>query len=257
MFDRLFSAGSAIDQRQSRYRRQTGRQSVLDFVAADARQLQPQLSGADRHKLQEYVEGIREIEQRLERASSLQSPDGQLARPEGPPDDYGERIRLMADLMILAFRTDATRVCTLMIANEGSNRAYRELGISDGHHALSHHEGRAEKLEKITQINRFHVEQLAYILGRLAAADEQGQSLLDNTMLVYGSGIGDGNRHNHDDLPVLVAGRGGGLLAPGRHIAYPSQTPLMNLFLTMLQGLGAPLDRVGDSTGPLPGLASA
>ncbi|MCA9237356.1 MAG: DUF1552 domain-containing protein [Planctomycetales bacterium] len=257
VFDRLFSAGSAIDQRQSRYRRQTGRQSVLDFVAADARQLQPQLSGADRHKLQEYVEGIREIEQRLERASSLQSPDGQLARPEGPPDDYGERIRLMADLMILAFRTDATRVCTLMIANEGSNRAYRELGISDGHHALSHHEGRAEKLEKITQINRFHVEQLAYILGRLAAADEQGQSLLDNTMLVYGSGIGDGNRHNHDDLPVLVAGRGGGLLAPGRHIAYPSQTPLMNLFLTMLQGLGAPLDRVGDSTGPLPGLASA
>lgn len=256
VFDRLFSTGPAVDQRQSRFRRTAGRQSVLDFVADDARQLQRQLSGADRYKMQEYVEGIREVERRVEGCSLQSSAGAHMDRPDSPPEDFGERIRLMADLMVLAFRTDATRVCTLMIANEGSNRAYRELEISDGHHALSHHENRPEKLEKIARINRFHVEQLAYVLGRLAEVDEHGRSLLDNTMLVYGSGIGDGNRHNHDDLPVLVAGRGGGLITPGRHAQYPRDTPLMNLFLTMLQGMGAPLDRIGDSTGPLPGLGS-
>lgn len=256
VFDRLVGSGPAVDQRQSRHRRHALQQSVLDFVADDARRIERRLGTEDRRKLQEYAEGIRDVERRLNGFAEEDHAAGQMTRPDGPPQDFGARIRLMADLMVLAFSTDATRVCTLMIANEGSNHAYREIDITEGHHAISHHQNRPEQLEKIAKINRFHVEQLAYLLGRMSTIDDGGRSLLDNTALAYGSGIGDGNRHNHDDLPVLVAGRGGGLLSPGRHVAYPRETPLMNLFLSTLNGLGASLDRVGDSTGPLPDLGA-
>ena len=159
----------------------------------------------------------------------------------------------MLDLMALAFQADATRICTFMFANEASNRAYHFLNVPDGHHDLSHHGNDPKKHEKIKTINRFHIEQFAYLLGKLKSMREGEGTLLDHVMIVYGSGIGDGDRHNHDDLPILLAGKGGGTIKPGRHIRYEPQ-PLNNLYLSMLAGLGVTIDRHGDSTGRLPKL---
>ncbi len=253
VFDRLFGGGSTVEQLLSRQRRQHARQSVLDFVADDARQLRKRLDTNDRRKVEQYLEGIRDVERRLNNPAFTEN-DTVVGRPDGRPDEIGERIRLMGDMMALAFASDATRVCTLMFADEGSNYPYRELGHREGHHSLSHHRNREELVKQIQQINEHHVKQLAYILEKLSQNDERGESLLDNTLLVYGSGISDGDRHRHEDLPVLVAGKGGGHVTPGRHLEYPEDTPMMNLFVSMLQGIGVPVERVGDSTGALPGL---
>jgi hypothetical protein len=158
----------------------------------------------------------------------------------------------MADLLALAFQADLTRVATFMLANEGSNKSYSAIGVSEGHHDLSHHGGDKEKLAKIKKINLFHLQGLAYFLGKLKAVKEGGVSLLDRRMIVYGSGISDGNRHNHDELPVLLLGKGGGTIAPGRHIRYPKNTPLNNLFLSLLDRIDSSTDGLGDSTGRLP-----
>ena len=171
--------------------------------------------------------------------------------PAGIPAAYQEHVSLMLDLLALAFQGDLTRISTFVLANDGSNRSYPFIGVPDGHHDLSHHGGSTEKLEKLTLINRFHIEQFARFLGKLQSIREGDGNLLDNCMLVYGSGIGDGNRHNHDDLPILVAGKGGGPLRTGRHIRYSSETPLTNLYVAMLDLMGAPAKSFGDSTGPL------
>jgi hypothetical protein len=160
----------------------------------------------------------------------------------------------MMDLSVLAFQTDRTRVLTLLAANEGSNRSYRELGIQEGHHTISHHQDHPEKLAKIAEINRFHVEQLAYFLKKLDAVREGAGSLLDQLMLVYGSGISDGNRHNHDQLPTLLIGKGGGALSPGQHLVLDRETPLNNLHLALLQHMGVEASALGDSTGVLAGI---
>lgn len=174
-----------------------------------------------------------------------------MARPEGPPERYEEHLRILADMLVLAFLTDTTRVSTFVFANEGSNKSYSFIGVPEGHHDLSHHGQDATKQAKIQQINRFHIEQLAYLLEKLDRTREGDGSLLDRCMIVYGSGIGDGNRHNHDDLPILVAGGGGGVLQPGRHVVHEKNTPLTNLYLGMLDGLGCPAATLGDSTGRL------
>ena len=172
--------------------------------------------------------------------------------PAGPPPSYADHIGLMADLLVLALRTDSTRVATFMLAHDGSNRSFREIGVGDGHHHLSHHQGDADKLEKIARIDRFYAEQLAAILARFDAAKEaDGSSLLDHSMLVYASGLSDGNRHKHDDLPVILAGHAGGRLAAGRHVKLAGEQPMTNLYLTMLELAGAPQKSFGDSTGPL------
>ena len=161
----------------------------------------------------------------------------------------------MGDLMALAFQADLTRVATFVIANEGSNRNYRVIDIADGHHDLSHHQNNAEKLAKIHRINRFHMAQFAYMLDKLRGVREaDGSSLLDNCMILYGSGNGDGNRHNHDDLPLLLIGKGGGTINAGRHLRYPRNTPLTNLYVSLLERMGCPVPAFGDSTGRLPGL---
>jgi hypothetical protein len=157
----------------------------------------------------------------------------------------------MADLLVVAFQADLTRVATFVFANEGSNRNYRLIDVPEGHHDLSHHGSDPEKLEKIRKINHFHITQLAYLLEKLKATPDGDGNLLDNSMIVYGSGIGDGNRHNHDDLPILLAGRGGGTITPGRHIQYADETPLANLYLSMLDRIDAAIDHHGDSTGRL------
>jgi len=192
----------------------------------------------------------------LEHASQPSETDTAVAfrGPSDVPSDYAEHVRLMCDMLVLAFQTDSTRIATFMLANAGSNRSYRAVDVPDGHHDLSHHGSNAEKLEKLRRINRFHVTQLAYLLEKMKSIPEGDGTLLDHSMIVYGSGISDGNRHNNENLPILLAGRGGGTIDPGRHVVYERETPMNNLYLSLLDRVGAPADYIGDSTGQLAGL---
>ena len=256
VFDRLFGNGQSAEMDESRIRRDRLRKSILDVVMDDAKQLQGQLSLKGQRKLDEYLSSIREIEKRVELAAKTAAEDAPkgAVRPTGIPREYAEHSRLMLDMLALAFQADLTRISTFMLANEGSNRPYRNLGISDGHHQISHHQRDPEKLEKIRNINRFHIEQLAYLLKKLDSFQEGEGTVLDNTMLVYGCAIGDGNRHNHEDLPVLMAGGGAGTIKTGRHLRYARNTPMANLFLSMLDRTGLKVERFGDSTGRLENL---
>jgi len=246
VFERLFATDGAKHSR---------RKSLLDYVREDATGLRGRLGVNDRRKVDEYLGSVREIEQRIDRAGSepIVPPTG-VARPDGVPGDYVEHVRLMYEMMALAFQADVTRVATFVLANEGSTRSYPFAGVPEGHHDVSHHGGKPEKHEKITKINEFHIRQLAAFLARLKATREGDGTLLDHSMIVFGSGISDGNRHDHADLPILLAGRGGGTLKPGRHLKYGRKTPLNNLYLAMLDRLDAPTDALGDSTGRLPDL---
>lgn len=249
VFERMFGSGSKAE----RMKRDAQRQSVLDFVKEDFSDLNGKLGKSDQRKLDEYFSAVRDLELRIERAANmpdLKAPEN-FAMPAGVPASYEEHIRIMGELMVLAFQTDATRVCTFVLANEGSGKAYPFIGVKEGHHDLSHHQGSEEKKAKIAQINRFHVTQLAYIIERMKSIKEGDGTLLDHTMLCYGSGNSDGNRHNHDDLPILVAGKGCGTLTPGRHVVYPNRTPLNNLWLSMLNRMDIQTQQLGDSTGEL------
>src|SRR5258706_21707 len=233
-------------------RRAALRKSILDFVADDAKTLQSQLGKDDQRKLDEFTTSIREIEKRIEAAKNnpvVAMPDAD--RPAGIPGDFTEHQKLMYDMMVLAFRMDLTRISTFMIAHEGSDRHYRNLGLNEGHHTSSHHGSAADKIEAVKKIDLYHMQQVAYFLERLKSIPEGNGTLLDNCMVLLGCGIGDGDRHNHNDLPVLLAGRAGGALKPGRHVVFPKDTPLCNLYLSMLAIQGVKLDRFGDSTGPL------
>jgi hypothetical protein len=256
VFDRLFGNGQTPEMDESRAKRDRLRKSILDLVLDDAKRLQSQLSLKGQRKLDEYLSSIREIEKRVELATKTAAEDAPkgATRPTGIPREYAEHARLMLDMLALAFQTDLTRISTFMLANEGSNRPYRNLGISDGHHQLSHHQRDPEKLEKIRNINRFHIEQLAYFLKKLDSFKEGEGTVLDNTMLVYGCAISDGNRHNHEDLPVLLAGGGAGTLKTGRHLRYARNTPMANLYLSLLDRTGLKVERFGDSTGRLDNL---
>jgi hypothetical protein len=256
VFDRFFSTGDPGEDAAARAERLEENKSILDFVSADAKRLEKRLGAHDRAKLDEYLTGIREIERRIaflersgEGSADLSELRGRV--PVGIPKDYQEHVRLMGDMMVLAFQADLTRIATFMLANEGSNRAYRGIGINDGHHELSHHGKDARKLDSLQKINQFHVEQLAYVLRKMQGIREGAGTLLDNSLLVYGGGIGDGDRHNHDDLPILVAGKGGGAVKTGRHLRYQNGTPMTNLFVTMLDRAGMPVDKFGDSNGKL------
>jgi hypothetical protein len=254
VFDRLFGGDDARETGESRFLRARYRKSILDFVLEDARRLEPRLGTSDRKKLDEYLGSVREVEERIARVAreDEQRATGGVEPPGGIPKDHEEHIRLMLDMMVLAFQGDMTRVATFLISNEGSNRSYKFIDVAEGHHDLSHHGGSKDKQAKIQKINTFHVRQLAYFLEKLKAIPEAGGSVLDSSMVVYGSGISDGNRHNHDELPILLAGGGAGTLTPGRHIRYPRNTPVANLFLSMLDRMDASSDRLGDSSGRLP-----
>jgi hypothetical protein len=255
VFERLFGNQSRSEEEESRDRRARYRASILDFVLEDARRLQDGLSQADRRKMDEYLTAVRELEGRIERAeqeSASQRPP--LAQPDGIPGDYGEHIRLMGDLLAVAFQADLTRVATFMLANEGSNRSYPFIDVTDGHHDLSHHGGDEDKQEKIARINRFHLEQFAYFCNKLREMREGEGNLLDQSLILLGSGIGDGNAHNHDELPAVLVGRGGGTIDSGRHIRYDRGTPMANLYLSLLERMGVEEDALGDSTGKLGGL---
>jgi hypothetical protein len=255
VFERLFSNHLTGEVGTSRAKRERYKQSILDFVAEDARALQTRLGANDQRKVDEYLTSLRELEIRLTRSETEPSTAADtvpgFTKPVGIPKDYQEHIRLMCDLLLLAFQGDLTRVSTFMYANEGSNKSYSFLGVPEGHHDLSHHGNDINKFIKISQINNFHMTQFAYLLEKMKSIREGDGTMLDNTMIVYGSGIGDGNRHNHDDLPIILVGRGGGTIQTGRHVRHPRRTPLNNLFLAMLDRMEASTDALGDSNGRL------
>jgi hypothetical protein len=253
VFERLFGGGKKEERQKNFALRQAREKSILDFVLDDAKTLNRELGRNDQHKMEEYLTGVRDIEQRIQKTERFGPlPDPKAESPSGIPADYKEHIRLMMDMLTLAFQTDSTRISTFMLAHDGSNRSFREIGVSDGHHNLSHHQNDAAKLEKIGQIDRFYTEQLAYFLGKLRDTKEKdGRSILDNSMILYCSGLSDGNRHAHDNLPVVLGGHGGGVLTPGRHMKLGEKTPMTNLYVRMLNIMGVPTDRFGDSTGVL------
>jgi hypothetical protein len=249
VFDRLFGTG---DSDQRAMRRKLYRKNILDLVAADADRLKSELGNTDRRKIDEYFTSVRELELRIakaERAAEEKKPDFEV--PNKTPKDPVEHIRLMYDLLALAFRTDTTRIATFMVANEGSNRAYPMVGVNAGWHELSHHRYEEDKIAKIKKIDLFHADQFAYFLAKLKSVQEGDGTLLDNCMVLYASGLSDGNRHDHHDLPVVLAGRAGGRISTGRHIKTGGETPMNNLFLSMLERVEVQVDSFGDSTGPL------
>ena len=253
VFERLFGAGPPGRRANDLKQRQAEQRSILDFVLEDARDMQRRLGARDQEKLDQYLTGVRAIETRIEKAERLGlAKDPGIATPEGIPGDYAEYIQLMFDMLHLAFQSDSTRVATLLLAHDGSNRSFPEIGVSEGHHDLSHHFDNAEKIQKVAQIDLFYVQQFARFLQKLEQTkDVDGRSLLHNSMILYGGGNADGNRHTHSNLPLILAGHGGGVLQTGRFVKHGSK-PATNLFLTMGERLGLQhLERFGDSTGRL------
>lgn len=250
VFRRLFGDGTPVEIDKNAMRRDALHRSILDYVAEDARRLQSKLARNDQRKLDEYLDGVRDVERRIQRTDDDFdiNQDIDYPVPEGTPSDYGQHLRLMCDMMVLAFQTDRTRIATFMFADAGSNRSYRHIGVGEGHHNLSHHGGDANKHAKLSQINQFHVAQLSYLLQKLKSTPdgEQG-SLLDHSTVCYGSAISDGDRHNNENLPVLLAG--GSEIDLGRHVRVAPETPMCNLFMSMLDRFGTPVDFIGDSTG--------
>ncbi len=251
LFERLFGAGSHGERKESLKHRQERQRSILDFVLEDARDLQAGLAPRDRQKLGEYLGSVREIETRITKAEEFaaQTPDPSQETPAGIPQGFEDYIQLMFDMMILAFQTDSTRVATFLLANEGSNRAFPEIGIAEGHHFLTHHRNQQELMDKVASIDLFYMKQFGRFLDKMAIAkDIDGRSLLDHSMIVYGSGNADGNRHTHSNLPVILAGGGGGTLNAGRYVKLPP-TPMSNMYLGMLDRMGVEgVDHFGDST---------
>jgi hypothetical protein len=248
LFDRLFREEDEEESTADRAARLARRRSVLDLVRRDAQRLAGTLGAEDRRKLEEYETSVRELERRLARAADAGGDVPDSARPAGIPKDRGEHARLLADVLVLALRADATRVATFSFANEGSNASHAAIGVPEGHHETSHHGGDALKMEKVGKIDRFHVECLAYFVSRLAEADESGAKLIDSTHVVYGSGIGDGNKHDHGDLPIVVIGGG---VRGGRYVISAAETPLANLHVALAQRVGAAVERFADSSGVL------
>jgi hypothetical protein len=255
LFERLFGKGVDLSP-EARARQAKFRKSILDFVRNDTRKLQSDLGPTDRRKLDEYLSSIRAIERQLEKAESdnAQINPG-MEKPYGVPADFAEHFKLMTDMITVAFQADLTRVLTFLVTREGTSRAYREIGIPDGHHPLTHHRNDPAMMEKVAQINTYHVQQFAGWIEKLKSIKEGDSTLLANSMIVYGAGLSDGNRHLHDDLPTLIAGQGGGnFVKTGRRIVYRKETPMSNLFLTMMDRMGAQVEHFGDSTGRLAGV---
>lgn len=256
VFERMFGSGSKEERVGNFKRRQAQQRSILDFVMEDAQSLSNQLGRNDQQKLDEYLTGVREIEKQIEKAERFPLPDPGVEAPSGKPSDKGEYTRLMYDMMVLAFQTDSTRVASFLQANDGDNRSYPEVGVSEGHHSLSHHQSNPDKLAKIAKIDLWYMEQFKYFLTKMRETkDVDGNSLLHNSMIVYGGGLKDGQRHQHTELPVILAGQAGGAFKTGRHVDPGSETPMTNLYLSMLDTMGVPnQERLGDSTGRLTGL---
>ncbi len=251
VFERLFgdSDSTSPEERLAKIRRD---RSILDFVNQDVARLASRVGPDDRAKLTEYLDAVRDVERRIQMAEKQSEQElPSLERPAGVPSKFSEHAKLMADLLVLAWQTDMTRVSTFMLGQESNTRVYNELGFSDAYHPLTHHQNDAGKIQKVVKIDILHTQMLAYILGKLRATTDGEGSLLDHSIIVYGCGISDGNLHTHDNLPVLVIGGGGGQIKGGRHLEYPKDTPATNLYVALLEKLGMPVESFGDSTGKL------
>lgn len=250
VFDRLFGDGATIEERLERIQQE---RSILDAVTSDVRRLEGGLGPTDRNRVAEYLDTVREIERRIQLAEKQNSNSNLAvpATPSGIPDDHQTHTKLMFDLMALAFQADITRISTFMMAREVSYRTFPMLGISEGFHPASHHQNNPARLENLTKINTYHVSLLAYFLDKLRSTPDGNGNLLDNSLILYGSGMSNSNIHNHAPLPVLVAGGAAGKMKGGRHLKYPDNTPMANLLLTILDKAGVPQESVGDSTGLL------
>ncbi len=254
LFERLFGTTSDLSPAELEQQRRI-RTSVLDFVKESANALARELGSTDRRKLDEYLTAIRSIEVQIEKAAKDPTPvQPGMPKPPGTPSDFEEHFKLLTDMVTVALQADLTRVVTFLVTREGTSRPYREIGISDGHHPLTHHGGKRDLLAKVTQINEYHVTNFASWVARLSTLKEGNGRLLDNLMLVYGAGLNDGNRHLHDDLPTVIIGRGGGTLKPGRRIVYRKETPFSNLHLSLMDRMGVHAENLGDSSGRLAGL---
>ncbi len=258
VFERLFGTGEDAADPAARARTARLDQSILDLVSDDTKRLESGLGSTDRRKLDEYLTSVREVERQVQMAEKQAAENTlavpAMAKPDGIPLEFAEHAQLMFNLLTLALQSDITRISTFMLAREGSNRTYREINVPEGHHGLSHHRNDPVLMDKVAKINRHHMEQFAYFLSKLKATPDGDGSLLDHTMIVYGSGISDGNRHNHDNLPVLLAG-GTRAFRTGRHVRLAEATPVSNLYLSMLDAMGVPTDKLGDSQGRLNFLA--
>lgn len=253
VFERLFGTGAPGQRLENLRQRRQQQRSILDFVLEEAKGMNRRLNGSDKDKLDQYLTGIREIEGNIEKAERLGlAIDPAVETPAGIPQDRGQYVQIMFDMLALAFQTDSTRVATVLLGHDGDNRSLPEIGISEGHHDLSHHFNSEEKIRKLGEIDAWYTQQLARFLDKLEKLrDVDGQSILHNSMIVYGSGNADGNRHTHTNLPLILAGNGGGQLNPGRYIRHGGK-PMTNLFLSVAHKMGiAKLDRFGDSTGIL------
>ena len=253
VFERLFGEGDSTDPK-ARMKNFKEQGSLLDYITGDIDRMETNLGPRDRGKLTEYLDSIRDVERRIQMAEeqndSMKVP--LIERPAGVPAEFEDHAKLMMDLQTIAFQADLTRVITFMMAREGSDRSYRQIGISDGHHPLTHHQNDPEKIEKVTQINAYHVKMLAYYLEKLRSTPDGDGSLLDHSIVLYGSSICDGNAHTHHDLPLVLVGGAAGQLKGGRHLRYPKETPMNNLLLTVLDKAKVPVpDKLGDSTGEL------
>jgi hypothetical protein len=255
VFEKLFGSGTGAEREARVRERLARRKSVLDFVMDDAGRMNKELGRNDQQKLEEYLDGVRKLEQQIEKNERFKVPDPGKLTSDGIPANHTEHVDLMYELMALAFQTDTTRVVSYCVAPEGSNRPFPELGIVEGHHFVTHHSGNKDKIEKTAKIDKWYMERFAKFLKRMEAMkDADGKSVLENSMIVYGSAIGDGNRHNHDELPVILAGSAGGALTTGRHLKTNNFTPMTNLYTAMLGKMGVKAEKVGDSTGVLENL---
>jgi hypothetical protein len=247
VFENLFGEGGTADDRRATLRR---RASLLDSVAEEMKRFKLQLGATDRGKVDDYFQSIREVERRIQRAEASvdENPLPDLDRPVGVPVAYADHARLMFDLQLLAFQGDITRVISFQLAREASTRTYPEIGVPEPHHPISHHGNNPDKLAKVAKINRFHVSLFAEFLQKMAATPEGNGSLLDHSLYLYGSGMGDPDAHDHTDLPLIVAGGSAGNMRGGRHVTYEKHTPMANLHLTLLNKAGVEMDSFADST---------
>jgi hypothetical protein len=249
-FERMFGLGGSASARMARTEED---RSILDMFMQQSSDLQKKLGAQDRTTVNDYLDSVREIERRIQNAGAQQA-DSQVTLPDAPtgiPYSYEDHVKMMYDLLVLAYRANVTRVSTFMVAREISNRTYPQVGVSDGHHAISHHSNQAAKMDKNVKIQTYHVSLFAQFLEKLRATPDGAGSLLDNSIILYGSNMSNSNAHNHFPLPVLVAGGASGRMKGGRHLKYPDHTPMTNLLLTLLDKAGVPMDSLGDSTGKM------
>ncbi len=256
VFERMFGVADDETDPARRKRLQSYQKSILDLVLSDADSLKSALGGSDRRKLDEYMFAIRDIEKRIQQTEKSNDIKVPVSAPSASiPTEFHEHSMIMMDLLALAFQTDMTRIITLVMGIEQSPRNYPEIGITEGHHGLTHHQGDKEKIEKVAKINEYHIKQFTYLLDKLKATPDGDGTLLDHSMIVYGSALADGNAHQHNNLPTVLAGRGNGTLRPGRHIRFADETPMTNLYLSMIDRMGVPVEQIGDSNGRLEGLS--